>query len=203
MMARVGERVGISYQTTLEDGTTLVIRPIRPEDKPLLLDGFDRLSERSRYFRFFTKLPTLSPEQLHYLTEVDQESHSAWVAGAIEDGHETGVGVIRWIRLRDDLSTAEMAVTVVDDYQRRGIGRTLFYVAAQEALLKGVMSFFAVVLAENRATIAMLESMGSTSGTYEDGLLHLTIPLEAAVGRCHPLPLQLKRTGSSARSRRC
>ena len=191
----------MSYQTTLEDRTTLVIRPIRPEDKPLLLDGFNRLSERSRYFRFFTKLPTLSRDQLHYLTEVDQESHSAWVAGVVEDGHETGVGVIRWIRLRDDPSTAEMAVTVVDDYQRRGIGRTLFYVAAQEALLKGVKSFFAVVLAENRATIAMLRGMGSSTGTYEDGVLHLTIPLEAAVGRTDLLPLSIEQPGPSPRSR--
>src|SRR5680860_710762 len=63
----------VTYQSTLEDGTTLVIRPIRPEDKPLLLDGFNRLSERSRYFRFFTKLPTLSDNQLHYLTEVDHK----------------------------------------------------------------------------------------------------------------------------------
>ena len=191
----------MSYQTTLEDGTTLIIRPIRPEDKPLLLDGFNRLSERSRYFRFFTKLPTLSRDQLHYLTEVDQESHSAWVAGVVEDGHETGVGVIRWIRLRDDPLTAEMAVTVVDDYQRRGIGRTLFYVAAQEALLKGVKSFFAVVLAENSATIAMLRGMGSSTGTYEDGVLHLTIPLEAAVGRTDLLPLSIEQPGPSPRSR--
>ena len=191
----------MSYQTTLEDGTTLIIRPIRPEDKPLLLDGFNRLSERSRYFRFFTKLPTLSRDQLHYLTEVDQESHSAWVAGVVEDGHETGVGVIRWIRLRDDPLTAEMAVTVVDDYQRRGIGRTLFYVAAQEALLKGVKSFFAVVLAENSATIAMLRGMGSSTGTYEDGVLHLTIPLDAAVGRTDLLPLSIEQPGPSPRSR--
>lgn len=189
------------YQSALQDGTTLVIRPIRPEDKPLLLDGFNRLSERSRYFRFFTKLSTLSRDQLHYLTEVDQESHSAWVAGVVEDGHETGVGVIRWIRLRDDPSTAEIAVTVVDDYQRRGIGRTLVYVAAQEALTAGVRNFHAVVLAENRATIAMLRGMGASSGTYENAVLHLTIPLEAAVGRTDLLPLSIEQPGQSPRSR--
>ena len=199
----MGERVGMSYQTTLGDGTTLVIRPIRPEDKPLLLDGFNRLSERSRYLRFFTKLPTLSDNQLHYLTEVDHKSHSAWVAGVIEDGHETGVGVIRWIRMRDDPSRAEMAVTVVDDFQRRGIGRTLVYVAAKEASSQGVENFQAVVLAENRATIAMLRGMGSSTGTYEDGVLHLTIPLEAAVSRPVLLPLRLERTGPNPRSWRC
>ena len=191
----------MTYQSTLEDGTTLVIRPIRPEDKPLLLDGFARLSERSRYFRFFTKLPALSQDQLHYLTEVDQKSHSAWVAGVVEDGHETGVGVVRWIRLRDDPTTAEIAVTVVDDYQRRGLGRTLVYVAAQEALAAGVRNFHAVVLVENRATIAMLRGMGASSGTYEGGVLHLALPLEAAVSRPDLLPLQLERPGPSPRNR--
>lgn len=183
------------YQAVLEDGTTLVMRPIRPEDKLLLLDGFNRLSERSRYFRFFTKLPTLTREQLHYLTDVDQQNHFAWVAGVGQDDHETGVGVIRWIRLRDDPAAAEMAVTVVDAYQRRGIGRTLVYVAAREALATGVSNFQAVVLADNRATIAMLKGMGASSGTYESGVLHLSVPLEAAVSRPDLLPLSIERPG--------
>lgn len=183
------------YESTLGDGTTLVIRPIRSEDKSLLLDGFNRLSERSRFFRFFTKLPTLSNDQLHYLTEVDQESHSAWVAGAIEDDRETGVGVVRWIRLRHEPATAEVAITVVDDYQRRGIGRALLYVAAHDALLKGVRTFLAVVLAENRATIAMLGSMGSSSSAYGDGVLHLTVPLDEVILRADLLPLRLEQSG--------
>jgi len=185
----------VTYQTTLEDGTTLVIRPIRPEDKPLLREGFARLSERSRYFRFFTKLPTLSEDQLHYLTEVDQERHSAWVAGVVEDDRETGVGVVRWIRLQNEPVTAEVAITVVDDYQSRGIGRALFYVAAHDALLKGVRTFLAVVLAENRATIAMLGSMGSSSSAHEDGVLHLTVPLDEMIRRADLLPRRIEQSG--------
>ncbi|MDQ3662786.1 MAG: GNAT family N-acetyltransferase [Actinomycetota bacterium] len=185
----------VIYQTTLDDGTTVVMRPIRPEDKPLLLDGFNRLSERSRYFRFFTKLPTLSQDQLHYLTEVDQERHSAWVAGAVGDNQETGVGVVRWIRLDDDPSTAEIAVTVVDAYQRRGLGRTLVYVAAREGLAAGLTSFHAVVLTDNVGTITMLRGMGAGSGTLEDGVLHLEIPLEAVVSRTDLLPLRMEPPG--------
>jgi GNAT superfamily N-acetyltransferase len=189
----VGKRVGRIYQTTLEDGSRLVIRPIRPEDKPLLLDGFNRLSERSRYFRFFTRLPTLTREQLHYLADVDQQYHFAWVAGVSQGDQETGVGVVRWIRLRDDSASAEMAVTVVDAYQRLGIGRTLVYVAAREGLSHGVKSFRAVVLAENRSTIAMLTSMGASSEAFEKGVMHLKIPLEVAVSRPDLLPLRIER----------
>ena len=191
----MGERIDISYQATLGDGTTLVIRPIRPDDKPLLRDGFARLSERSRYFRFFTQLSTLSEHQLHYLTEIDQDRHSAWVAGVVEDNRETGVGVVRWIRLPKEPVTAEVAVTVVDDYQSRGIGRALVYVAAREGLSYGVERFRAVALAENRATIAMLTSMGASSGTYEKGVVHLEIPLEVAVSRPDLLPLRIEQSG--------
>lgn len=78
----------------LRDGTRVVIRPIRPEDKEALLRGFEQLSEHSRYRRFFTDKGRLSPAELRYLTEVDQVDHVA-LAAATED-ESRGLGVARF-----------------------------------------------------------------------------------------------------------
>jgi hypothetical protein len=65
------------HELTLRDGTEAVVRPIRPDDKQALLDGFNRLSKQSVYRRFLTPMETLGPSQLAYLTEVDHRSAPA------------------------------------------------------------------------------------------------------------------------------
>jgi GNAT superfamily N-acetyltransferase len=180
------------YEVLLKDGTRVVLRPIRPDDKEMLADAFTRLSDRSRYERFFTHLKRLTQEQLRYLTEVDQLTHAAWVAVAVDDGEAQGIGVVRWIRLHDDPEVAEVAVTVVDEFQGKGVGRTLIYVAAQDARSKGVKAFRAWVRGENRATLHMLETMAAAAGRWEDGVLEITVPLEGAESRDDLVPLELR-----------
>src|SRR6478672_9231609 len=104
--------------TALRDGTAVVLRPIRPDDKERLSEGLERLSKRSRFRRFLAPVTTLSAEQLAYLTEVDHFDHVAWVA-TLEANPDFGIGVARYVRLEDDHSVAEAAVTVLDDYQGR------------------------------------------------------------------------------------
>jgi len=64
-------------RTRLLDGTRVLVRPIRPDDKPLLREGFERLSNESRLRRFMAPITELDEEQLHYLTEVDFVNHFA------------------------------------------------------------------------------------------------------------------------------
>ncbi len=178
-----------TYTTRLHDGTLLSLRPIRPDDKELLAQGFHRLSPESRYARFFRSLEELSPDQLRYLTEVDHVDHSACVAVTAEEPVE-GVGVVRWIRLEDAPNEAEVAVTVVDDWQRRGIGRTLLVLAALDARAKGIDFFRAWILGRNLATIDMLRTLDAQEKHWESGVLDVLIPLEGVSLDLAPLELK-------------
>ncbi|MGI8517196.1 MAG: GNAT family N-acetyltransferase [Acidimicrobiia bacterium] len=157
-------------ETNLPDGTSILVRPVRPEDKPLLAAGMERLSERSRRLRFLTATDRLSRSQLAYLTEVDGRDHQAW--GVLSDDEPVAVG--RFIRGSGD--EAEVALTVVDEWQRRGIGLLLLEVLAAEAEKVGILRFTFVALPENTGIRALLARFGVT-GEIEDGLLtaHLDV----------------------------
>jgi hypothetical protein len=86
---------GITRTVRLRDGTRVRLRPVQPDDKHLLVRGFERLSEDSRYRRFFTPMSELRPAQLEYLTEVDHHDHEAVLA---VDEHGEPVGVARYVR---------------------------------------------------------------------------------------------------------
>lgn len=105
----------------LRDGSIAELRPIMPDDRPLLAEGLSQMSVESRFARFGTGVAHLTDSELDYLTVVDQMNHVAW--GATIGGSPAGVG--RYIRLPEE-ACAEIAVTIVDEYQGRGLGRLLF-----------------------------------------------------------------------------
>jgi len=139
----------------LPDGTPLLVRPILPDDKLMLLRAFDRLSPESRYARFFSPMPRLSAPLLDYFTEVDYDNHFAWVALSPEGHEDVGVGVARYVRTADPC-VAEAAVTVIDAYQRRGIGGLLLDALALEASEHGIRRLEGLVLAGNNSMLAVL-----------------------------------------------
>jgi RimJ/RimL family protein N-acetyltransferase len=143
---------------TIDDGTVVTLRPVGADDKPLLEEGMARLSENSRRLRFMVPTNQLSRSQLAYLTEVDQEHHIAW--GALVDGQPVAVG--RLVRLADDPHTAELAVTVVDDFQRRGLGTLMVCLLAEIARGRGIDRFVFEALAENEGILRLLGSLGAT-----------------------------------------
>ena len=144
---------------TLRDRSRAIVRPIRPADKAVLSDAFGRLSDESRYRRFLSPLPELRPMDLLYLTEVDHHDHEALVAFDARTGD--GVGVARYVRSREDPEAAEFAVTIVDDWQRRGLGTELLKRLTERAREEGLRRFTASVLAENREMLGLLEELGS------------------------------------------
>lgn len=131
---------------TLSDGSRVVIRPIAAEDRDELAAGFERLSPESRYRRFFAPLARLSNRDLVYLTEVDHHDHEALIG--FEDGTGVPVGVARYIRSSEELE-AEVAVTVVDDWQGRGAGTALLEALVERARDEGIERFVALVLSDN------------------------------------------------------
>jgi hypothetical protein len=126
------------------------MRPINPGDKALLIEGLNQMSPKSRLARFGSGISSLSASELRYLTDVDQVSHVAW--GATIDGEPAGVG--RYIV--DGAADAEIAVAVVDDFQRRGLGRALFEALAASARAAGVGSFHFAIEPWNRTVLRML-----------------------------------------------
>jgi RimJ/RimL family protein N-acetyltransferase len=180
----------------LRDGSEVLIRPIEADDKEALARGFDALSPESRYRRFLTPMPRLSPRLLAYLTEVDHESHEALLAQARDD-HEP-VGVARYIRLKDEPDAAEVAVAVVDHRQGSGAATALLTRLAERARATGIRRFRATCLAENRDALDVLEGLGAQRRDVSEGLAHLDIELTGVSEPGHPVRNVLRRAASGA-----
>jgi acetyltransferase len=140
---------------TLPDGTTAFVRPIAPEDKPLLVDGLRRLSPESSFRRFLSPKVSFSAAELRYLTEVDGRDHIAYVA--FVDGRFAAVA--RAVRTESD--TAEMALTVGDPWQGRGLGRTLAALLAERMREQGVTKIAGTMLAGNTAAFRLMRGFGT------------------------------------------
>jgi RimJ/RimL family protein N-acetyltransferase len=144
----------------LTDGVRVHLRPIRPDDEPRLHEAFSRMSERSVYFRFFSPLKRLPEELAHRLAEVDYEDRYAVVAITHKpDRAEHIVGVARYDRA-PGTTVAEVAVAVVDEYQRRGLGAVLLSHIAGVARKHGIRTFSLIVLPENQSMLALLRRLG-------------------------------------------
>jgi GNAT superfamily N-acetyltransferase len=166
---------------TLRDGSRVVVRPAVPDDRVLLVEAFERLSPESRYRRFFAPLQALPGPLLDYLTSVDYVDHFAWAALSGEPGPEgrpAGVGVSRYVRLPDP-EAAEMAVTVVDDWQGRGLGRILLDALVLEALETGISRFEGDVLVGNHPMRELLRRTGARFRAEGAGVLRFSIDLPA------------------------
>ena len=116
-------RVRKDRPVVLRDGSAVLIRQVRSTDAALLADGFARLSAASRQMRFLGVKKELSAAELRYFTDVDHHDHEALGALDLAGGH--GVGIARYVRDADDPQAAEIAVTIVDDWQGRGLGTEL------------------------------------------------------------------------------
>jgi GNAT superfamily N-acetyltransferase len=184
---------------TLRDGTHVVLRHIRPSDAAELRRAFDRLSPESRYRRFFGGVPQLTEASLHYLTEVDGRDHVAIVAttDAPESDSATGLGVARFVRLQDDPTVAEAAVTVVDDSHRKGLGRLLATKLAEAARERGIHTFRADVLADNEPMRAIMSEIGAIERETDAGVVTYDVPLDAAQSSPGPLDRLLRAAAST------
>ena len=162
----------------LRDGSRVLIRPVRPADAGLLADGFTRLSAESRRMRFLTAKDQLRPAELRYLTDVDHHDHEA--IGALDAASGQGAGIARYIRDPADPRTAEIAVTIADGWQGRGLGTELVSRLAGHARREGVQRFVALTAGGNLAMGALLRRMGGTVTHREFGTLEYELPLVPA-----------------------
>lgn len=162
----------------LRNGSQVLIRQVHSDDAPLLADGFSRLSVRSRQLRFLTAKPELTPAELRYFTDVDHHDHEA--LGALDPADGRGVGVARYVRDAQDPQAAEIAVTVVDDWQRRGLGAELLSRLCDRARQEGIRRFTALISGENAAVARLLVNLGAHLVRRESGTMEYEIILEPA-----------------------
>jgi GNAT superfamily N-acetyltransferase len=135
------------------------IRPIRVGDAAMLNDGFARLSDRSRRQRFLGAKPEFTARELRYFTDVDHHDHEALVAITRIGG--CGVGVARFIRSVDDPESADVAVTVVDDWHGLGVGTQLVDRLVVRARAEGITRFTALMAADNKQARRLLDKGGA------------------------------------------
>jgi RimJ/RimL family protein N-acetyltransferase len=148
-----------------------MVRPVVPSDRDELRREFLRLSPESHYSRFLGLGPAPTDELLTYLTCVDQQNHVA-ICATIESSDlksERGIGIARFIRIASAPDTAEMAITVVDDMHRRGVGSVLLRELILAARLRGISTVRAEVLATNEAMRSILERAGAKNAEVESG----------------------------------
>jgi RimJ/RimL family protein N-acetyltransferase len=164
---------------TLENGTEVLIRPIRPDDKPRLAAAMARLSDDSVRKRFLAPKPRLSGTELRYLTEIDYVDHWAEVA-VLRHDPEAIVGVARWIRHARDPQAAEAAIVVGDALHGQGLGRALGHAIADAARLRDVRRFTATMLSDNAAAQRLFAAISERLEVEHDGATDAVVAVLAA-----------------------
>jgi acetyl coenzyme A synthetase (ADP forming)-like protein len=158
----------------LRDGSTLHLRPIRPDDRERVIDFYRRLSRESLYFRFFT-VPKLDGDKLDALLAVDYERQFAMVG----DLRGRIVAVAGYSRVTELPERAEVAFAIADELQGRGVGTRLLEKLAEIARDQGYTAFDAYVLGENRRMMdVFLDSGYEVSRRLEGGVFHVALSLE-------------------------
>ena len=161
----------------LRDGTAVLVRPIQADDKERLREEFRHLSPESRYQRFFAVIADVSDAQLRSLTEIDYHDHMAWVALDPSQPDLPGIGEARYIRVKAHPDIAEVAVTVVDAWQGRGVGTLLFRMVCKWATAHGVRTFRAYALETNDAMIRIFKDIGAHVVRRDEGVVALDMPV--------------------------
>lgn len=173
-------------RTAIRSGDVIDIRPIRPDDKPLLVEGLAHLSDESRYRRFLAPIKELTRRELKYLTEIDHRHHEALIA-LTDAGAPIGVG--RFVRDPATAGEAEVAITVIDDWQGRGVATAVLHDLVDRAHALDVDVFTALCLASNDQVVQLLQDTGArtTVTPGEAGTLEVRVELPVASEPKEPL----------------
>jgi acyl-CoA hydrolase/RimJ/RimL family protein N-acetyltransferase len=147
-----------TYKTT-HAGLDLMLRPVKISDEPLVKDFFYSLSDRSLYRRFISSRLDMPHERLQEFVVIDYTTETTILAVIENEGHEQIVGIGQYA-IDKNTHSAEVAVAVRDDYQKKGIGTELINYLTYLAKRQGLLGFTAEVLADNRPMMALFEKGG-------------------------------------------
>jgi acetyltransferase len=150
---------------TLRDGSTVLVRPIRPEDEALEARFVDGLSAQSRYQRFLNQMAHLPPNLLERFTHIDYDREMALVALAPDSGEFIGVARYAPNAGGDSAgfalpNSAEFALTVADAWQGRGLGHALLEKLCDCARAAGYAALDGIILNDNSKMLELVEQLG-------------------------------------------
>ncbi|MBX9825386.1 MAG: GNAT family N-acetyltransferase [Xanthobacteraceae bacterium] len=172
----MSEAAGYSAVELLRDGRQIEIRAFRPEDRPAFIAAAGEVGPRSRYLRFFTLKRQFSEEEREFFLNVDFDKHVALVAVVEEAGQKVIVGAGRYVGVEP--GKAEVAFTVIDRYQGRGIGASLVRHLVIVARGAGLHELVAEVLPENNSMLRLFKKSGlPVSVVSEPEVVHITMRL--------------------------
>ena len=161
-------------EVELDNGTHVRIRPGRPDDRAALMEAFERFSDTSRYYRFFSAKPQLSDSLATSLSDVDDEHQLAWAVfdpekpSAVGDASGLAIASARLFVTPAEPGFAEATLAIVDDYQGRGLGRFLIELLISTAAIDDIHTVVFEVLATNRAMRALMGKVGAHGRSLPD-----------------------------------
>jgi RimJ/RimL family protein N-acetyltransferase len=161
-----------SVRVELPDGGTADIRPLADGESAPLLEVFAGLSAESRASRYLVGTPRLPGPMVRHLSATDGLMSVAWLASV--DDRAAGIG--RYVRTTGDPCTADVALEVVDEHQRRGLGTVLLDTITTLAAVNGVRRLHATALPQNTASRRLLSGVGIQM-SWDGGVLEGTAPL--------------------------
>ena len=165
----------------LRDGATLRLRSPRPEDSEPLLAFFRGLSERSLYLRFHG-IRHVDDRLIEPVLDPDWVERGAVLGTVADDSGERVVALANYVRLRD-LAVAEVAFSVADAFQHRGIGTRLLEQLARRAAEHGIERFLAEVMSDNRGMLRVFEAIGfELTRERAGGEMEVEFPITATEG---------------------
>jgi RimJ/RimL family protein N-acetyltransferase len=165
---------------TLPSGQLVRLRAIRPDDRAALRNEFLKLSKGTVRDRFFSIKLDLTPTELKYFTEVDFEQHVALVAELKTDSGYQPAAVGRLVRSADQADHAEIAITVTDALQGKGIGKIMLRRVIDCARELGVRRIDASVLADNKRMMHLIRKTGLPfDSRLREGIQTISLHLSA------------------------
>ena len=179
-IGEAGTRATLPCQYPLPDGRQVEFDFLGPADRRDLLTGFEGLSPRSRYLRFFSGMPELPEFIAEGLLRTDRQNHVAIGARLLDDhGGRLPpiVGVARYYRVAESQCTAEPAIAVVDDLHGLGLGKRLLRRLSAIARSNGITHFQAQILTDNRRVRTLLREADAEFVEEDEGVLTYQIDI--------------------------
>ncbi|GAB17934.1 putative acetate--CoA ligase [Gordonia effusa NBRC 100432] len=173
------------------DGGVVHLRPIVPDDADRIVEFHGKLSERTRYLRYFGPTPTLSPREIARTTTVDHQQRVALVAEL--GGEIIAIGIYEGLAETGKPGSAEVAFVVADEHQGRGLGPILLEHLAGAAAENGITRFEAEVLSENPNMVVVFRDAGyQLTRSFDGSTVHVEFLID---------PTEAQRSVRNARER--
>lgn len=144
------------------DGYPIIIRPISPEDTELEEEFIGRLSPMTKHYRFLGGMKHVPEKLLREFCNVDFDRNAAFIATTAEAGEEREIGVVRYAA-EANTDLREMAITVADDWQKKGLGRLLAQQLIGFARERGIKKLYSIALADNSDMRALADYLGMSA----------------------------------------